>query len=60
MEAFAKISPHHLIFLIYVSVKARLTNQRGQLADYVHVKGNIVYLAQGKYYEKISSRFGEM
>ena len=41
-------------------MNARLTNQRGQLADYVHVKGNIVFLAQGKYYEKISSRFGEM
>ena len=39
---------------------AKLTNQRGQLADYVQVKGNIVYLAQWKYYEKISSRFGEM
>ena len=25
-----------------------------------HVKGNVVYLAQGKYYEKNSSRFGEM
>ena len=39
-------------------MNARLTNQRGHLADYVHVKGNIVSLAQGKYYENISSRFG--
>ena len=41
-------------------MKARLTNQRSQLADKVHVKENIVFLAQGKYYEKTSSRFGEM
>ena len=47
-------------FVFYVSMDARLTNQRGQLADYIHVKGNIVYLAQEKYHEKISSRFGEM
>ena len=34
-------------------MNARLTNQRGQLADYVHVKGNIVYFAERKYHEKI-------
>ena len=51
---------HITWFVFYVSMNARLTNQRGKLADYVHVKGNIVFLAQGKYYEKISSRFGEM
>ena len=42
---------------ISVSMKARLKNQRGQLAGWVHVKGNIVYLAQGKYYEKNAEPF---
>ena len=41
-------------------MNARLTNQRGQLADYVHVKGNIVYFAERKYHEKNSSRFREI
>ena len=27
-------------------MNARLTNQRCQLADYVYVKGNIVYFAE--------------
>ena len=47
-------------FSIYVSMHTRLTNQRGQSVDEVHVKGYIVYLTHGKYYEKISSRFEEM
>ena len=41
-------------------MNARLTNQRGQLADYVYVKGHIVYFAERKYHVKISSRFGEI
>ena len=37
-------------------------NNNNRKNEYNHftVKGNIVYLAQGKYYEKITSRFWEM
>ena len=43
-----------------VSMNANRTNERGQLADYVQMKGNIVNFRQGMYCEKISSRFWEV
>ena len=60
MKASGQISPNQLFSSFFVSMNARLTNQRGLLADYVHVKGNIVYFAARKYHEKISSRFVEI
>ena len=38
-------------------MNASLSNQRGLMAAQAHLKGNIVYFVQGKYCEKISSRF---
>ena len=43
-----------------VSMNANRTNWRGQLADKVQIKGNIVNFRQGMYCEKISSRFWEI
>ena len=43
-----------------VSMNANRTNECGQLADKVQMKGNIVNFRQGMYCEKISSRFWEI
>ena len=43
-----------------VSMNANRTNERGQFADYVQMKGNIVNFRQEIYCEKISSRFWEI
>ena len=57
MSASDQISPNHLFPFLCVSMNASLTNQRGQMAAQAHLKGNIIYFVQGKYYEKLSSRF---
>ena len=58
---FLSIYCYELLFAVTdVSMNANRTNWRGQLADYVQMKGNIVNFRQGMYCEKISSRFWEI
>ena len=57
MSASEQISPYHIFISRYVCMNASLSNQRGSMAAQAHLKGNIVYFVQGKYCEKISSRF---
>ena len=55
-KLMTKLRPIKCFSSLFVFMNARLTNQRGQLADQVHVMGNIIYFVERKYHEKFSSR----